>query len=159
MDKTIIPQVGFDKVKFGQTVPQVKAVLGEPDEISDTQYEEDEPGDTSRILYYDELGISMTFESGFDFRLLELSFESDEFTLGGKLHVGMTKDAALAAADELGLGEATEEDLQDELEDGENLEAVSYDEPNVTLWFEEGILSTIQLGPGWIDDNTVDWPK
>lgn len=159
MNKKIIPQVGFDKVKFGLTVDEVKKILGEPDEISDNQYEGDDPGDTSRILYYDELGVSMTFESIFDFRLMELSFESEEFDLGGKLRIGMTKDDALKAAEALDFGETTDEDLDDELEDGENLEAVSYDDRNVTLWFEDGILTTIQIGPGWIDDNTVDWPK
>lgn len=161
MDFKIIPCVGFDKVKFGMTRNQVIEILGSPNDIEEDQNYGDSPEELTTVFYYDELGVSFSFDKEEKYRLTEMSFEDEQFVLGGTIKVGMTKEAALAAADKLDLGEGYEDDLlDDEVEDDDKkLESYTYDDKNVSLWFEDGVLVTIQIGPDWIDNDTIKWPK
>ena len=158
MDNKIIPCVGFDKVKFGMSRDQVIKVLGQPDEIEEDQNYGDTPEELTTVFYYDEMGVSLSFDKEEKYRLTEISFEDDQFSLGD-IKVGMKKDAAFAAAEKAKLGEPYEDDLTDDLQDNEELESFTFEDTNVSLWFEKDILVTIQIGPDWIDDDTIKWPK
>lgn len=157
---TILPEIGFDKVKFGQTRDEVIAILGKPDEIVDNENYGD--GELATIFYYDEPQISLSFDKEENYRLVEISFDDEEFDMNGDIKVGMPIENAVEAADKAGIGECYEQDLADEL-DQEQIDAqvrlFVYEDKNVCLWSEDGLLSTIQIGPAFIDDDTISWPK
>ncbi|MBP5365690.1 MAG: hypothetical protein J6Y82_07180 [Bacteroidales bacterium] len=159
MNNKIIPCVGFDKVKFGMTRDQVIAALGNPNEIEEDQNYGDTPDELTTVFYYDEIGVSLSFDKEEKYRLTEMSFEDERYSLCDTIKVGMMKDAAIAAAEKAGLGEAYEDDLSDDLQEGEMLESYTFEDKNVSLWFEANVLVTIQIGPDWIDDDTIKWPK
>ncbi len=71
-DAEIKVGIGFSKVRFGMTEEEVIELLDQPDETEEMRFED---GCTAIIYYYDELGISLSFESEEDFRLMEISFE------------------------------------------------------------------------------------
>ncbi len=160
MGKEIKPLIGFDNIKFGMTMSEVKDIMGKPDSIEEDQNytdNEDEKEDLTTVFYYDELDISMSFDKEENYRLTEVSFEGDQFGLGD-LRVGMSKEEAFSAAADAGLGEC-EEDYLGEDADSDNMELYTYEAKNVSLWFADDLLDTIQIGPGMIDDDTIAWPK
>lgn len=160
MDYKILPMLGFDKVKFGMNEDQVLKILGQPDEIEKEANYGDEPTDAVDVFYYDQIGVSMSFDKEAKFRLSEIAFENPEFVLEGKVHVGMSQEEALKALEAAGYEEPSMEDLEGELEpEDEGTEAYTYDEKNITLWFKGGQLETIQTGPEWFDADTIKWPE
>lgn len=159
MDCKIKPFVGFDRVKFGQKIEEVTKVLGQPSSIDADQNYSGEPNETEElttVLSYDELGVIMSFEKAEGYRLTEISFEDERYALG-KLKVGMPKAEALKAAEALKLGEYDENFFDDD-EDSEGYETYDYTDKNVCLWFFEGALDAIQIGPDFDDNGEIVWP-
>lgn len=161
MNYKIIPCVGFDKIKFGMTRDEVMAQLGQPDEIQEDQNYGDTPDELVTVFYYDEIGVSMSFDKEADYRLTEMSFENEEFTLCDTIRVGMPVEKVFEAIEksDYDFGECYEETLDDEESDGGRIALFVCEDCGISLWFEEGELSTIQAGPAWIDDDTIDWPE
>ncbi len=160
MNKEIKPLVGFGDIKFGMSMDEVRSKLGEPEAIdNDMNYTDDEgeTDDLTTVFYYDSQGLSLSFDKAEGYRLTEMSFEDDQFALG-ELHIGMSKEEAFSAALEAGLGECEEDFLDDEAE-AEGLESFTYEEKNVSLWFADDLLDTIQIGPDFEDDDTIKWPQ
>ncbi len=157
-DYKIVPGVGFGNVKFGIRKEQLIQLMGQPDEIEEDANYGDSPDDRVTVLYYDQDGFSVSFDKEAKYRLTEISFESNLFVLEGKVSVGMKKEEALSALAAAGYEEPSIEDLNGEIDPEEQTEAYTYDEKNVTLWFDEGVLATIQIGPFWLDSDTIKWP-
>ncbi len=160
MDFQINPGVGFDQIKFGMTREQVLEILGNPSEIrEDENYSGDpkETEDLTTVFDYDDLGVSFSFDKIEDYRLVEIDFDSPDFSLG-PIHVGNLIDSVFSDAEVMKLGEAEEDYLDDE-DNPDNLKSFTFFDTNVTVWFEKDILTTIQLGPFWKDDDTIDWPE
>lgn len=159
MNSNIIPLVGFDKVKFGQTRDEVIKLLGSPDEIEEDLMLGTTPDEATTVFYYDDLVLSLSFEKEEGYRLTEISFDRDYFSIEDKIKTGMTMDDVLAAATELGLGYGYEEDVAD-LVDSDNVSIWVYEEKNVDFYFEDKILTTIQIGPEFSEDgDSIIWPK
>lgn len=162
MNKVILPFVGFDKVKFGMSQEQVIEILGNPDEIEADQNFSDNACETEElttIFTYFELGVSLSFEKCENYRLMEISFDDNDFKLGD-MAAGVSKEMAFKAAEKLGFEEPYEDDLSEYGEEvPEGFESYTYDDKNVTLYFEDGILATIQIGPEWLDNDIINWPK
>lgn len=160
MNYEILPLVGFDKVRFGQTREQVLAILGQPDEIEEDQQYGDSPEEKTTIFYYDELGLSLSFEKEEGYRLMEISFDAADFVLCNSIRVGMSFDEVMNAAKTLNLGEGWEEDVSDLVDSTENVKVWAYEDSNVDFYFEDDVLSTIQIGPEFTEDgNSIVWPK
>ena len=150
----IIPGVGFDKIKFGMTQDEVEDILGEPDEVEEQNYGE---GESAEVFYYDELGISMSFDAEEDYRLVEISFEDESFILFDSIHVGQPIDEALTLAEKAQMGEY---DLEDLSTDGfEGKELYGFEKENINFWSDDKTLSSIQIGPYWVNDETIKWPE
>ncbi|MCQ2203833.1 MAG: hypothetical protein MJZ15_05280 [Bacteroidales bacterium] len=159
-DYKIVPGVGFGKIKFGMSKEAVIEMLGQPDEIEEDANYGDDPNDKVTVLYYDMDGFSMSFDKEYKYKMTEISFDNDMFVLEGKVRVGMAKEEALKVLEAAGWDEPMEEDLADELdEENKGTTAYTYEEQNVTLWFDDETLGTIQVGPQWIDADTIKWPK
>lgn len=75
-DNKLIPTVGFGKVRFGMSIDEVKAILGEPDEEITEQLGES-PDDLSTQLTYDEFGLSLSFDKAVDFKLVDVMTDDD----------------------------------------------------------------------------------
>ncbi len=152
MKTTIVPGVGFDNIKFGMTEDEVMDVLGKPDEI---EVQEMEDGESVNICYYDDLGVSMSFDSMEDFKLVEFAFDDSRYTMEKNFFPGMSKELFLEHAGEL--GEYYNEDLSGE--DADVTELYVFEDKNINVWLREGVVDTIQTGPFWRDDENVSWPE
>lgn len=160
MDYKILPLVGFDKVKFGQTKDKVLEILGTPDEIEEDQQYGDTPNEKTTVFYYDELGLSFSFEKEEGYRLMEISFDGTDFVLCGNIRTGMSFDEVMKAVKASDLGEGEEEDVSEFVDSGDDIKVWVFEDTNVDLYFENDILSTIQLGPEFTEDgNSIVWPK
>lgn len=169
MSEKLIPTVGYGKVRFGMTIPQVEAILGKPDEKFDEQLGDD-PDDLSTQLIYEKLGISLSFDKAVNFRLVDIMTEDDcKLTLGNDINLGDSYDKVLAAAQKADYGPMEECDIEadldedgldeDEKEEARGLTEYELPEVSVCLWFKDGKLDTIQLGPEYDDEDNIIWPK
>ncbi len=171
--KKLIPTVGFGKVRFGMTIDEVKAALGRPDDEQTSQLG-DSRDDLSTELFYDKLALSLSFDKLADFRLVDIMTEDGcQFSLGDDVHIGDSFESVKAAVLKADYGPFEEHDIQDELADefdegqldeDERMEAqglAEYDLPEVgvNLYFRDGKLDTIQLGPEYDDDDNIVWPE
>ncbi len=146
--------VGFSKVKFGMSEKEVIELLGQPEETEEMRFED---GGMANIYYYDELGLSLSFESEEDFRLMEVSFEDEDFTVKNLLHVGVSKIALPEIFKKLDLSKPELEDLTSEGFPGKEL--YTFEDENMNVWLDDEEVSSIQIGPLWTDDDTISWPK
>jgi hypothetical protein len=150
--QAVILGQGFGDIKFGLSEEQVTTLLGPPDEIEEQVYGEDEQ---ANVYYYDSMGISMSFDSEENYKLVEISFEDEAFILLDNIRVGMSRDEFLKAAQQLG-----EYELEDLSGEGfENKELFTFEDANVNIWMDTNGLESIQIGPFWEDDETIQWPK
>lgn len=156
----LTPLVGYGAVHFGMTADEVRSLLGEPDEVEEgIKYNDDDPSDLSTEYYYADLGLSLTFDKIYGYRLTDImTEEGSRCQLSGGIKLGDTLEAVLRRAQELDYGPA-EENNEDDLDDderaeveAENLTEIDYDEQQLFLWFKNGVLDTIQLGPDIDDD-------
>lgn len=152
--KAILPGIGFGSIKFGMEEHEVSSYIGDPDESEVQNYGE---GDEANVLYYDELGVSMSFDKEEDYKLVEISFDNDKFVLAGSIKVGMSKDDFLEALKTINLGDYDFEDLSDE--GFEDKELYTFEKDNINIWVDEDEVSSIQIGPQWVDDDTILWPE
>ncbi len=152
-DKLILPGIGFDNLKFGMNEEEVIYILGKPDEV---EVQEMDDGESVNIYYYDEMGVSMSFDSMVDLRLVEIAFDDSQYTLQDVFFSGMSKELFLEHADDL--GEFDVEDLSDEGSDVNEL--YSFEDKNINIWIRDGVVDSIQIGPNWSDDDEdILWPE
>ena len=152
--KAILPYIGFGSIKFGMEEHEVSNFLGDPDETEVQDYGE---GAEANVLYFDEMGISMSFDKEEDYKLVEISFETDNFILHDAIKVGMPKADFLAALEKLNMGDY---DLEEMSEEGfDDKELYVFEKENINIWMDEEAVSSIQIGPEWVDDETIRWPE
>lgn len=146
--------IGFSQIKFGMTEKEVVELLDHPEETEEMRFED---GGKAIIYYYDELGMSLSFESEEDYRLMEIAFEDEGFAIKDILKVGINKDELPAIIEKLGLSTPETEDLANE--GFPDREIISFEDENLNIWIEEDKVASLQLGPLWIDDETISWPE
>ncbi|WP_430810344.1 MULTISPECIES: hypothetical protein [unclassified Carboxylicivirga] len=151
--KAILPHTGFGSIKFGMEEHEVSNYLGDPDETEVQDYGE---GAEANVLYYDEMGISMSFDKEEDYKLVEISFEKENFILHNAIKVGMSKADFLAKLETLNMGDYEREDMS---QDGfDDKELYVFEKENINIWLDEEAITSIQIGPEWVDDETIRWP-
>jgi len=153
-NKEIILGRGVGSILLGMNRKQVEDILGKPDEIEEVDY--DDGGSALTWFYYD-LQIDLNFESEDDLRLSFISVENEDFSLQSEIKVGQTKEAVIKACKELGFSNPDIENFSSE--DVSNQELIGLEKENVNLWFTDGTLDEIQMGPFWEDDETPIWPE
>ncbi len=152
--KAILPYIGFGSIRFGMEEHEVSNYLGDPDETEVQDYGE---GAEANVLYFDEMGISMSFDKEEDYKLVEISFETDNFVLYNAIKVGMSKEDFLAALEQLKI---TDYEVEDMKEDGfDDKELYTFEKENINIWLDEDAITSIQIGPEWVDDETIRWPE
>lgn len=153
-NKEIVPGRGVGEVLLGMTRDQVEKIIGKPDEIEEVDYDD---GESAITWFYYDLQIDLNFESEDELRLSFISVENENYSLGGKINVGMDKQAVLKACEELGFSNVEIEDFSSE--DVPNQELIGLEKENLNFWLTDGKLDEIQFGPFWEDDETPIWPE
>ncbi len=157
MKKDIVLGKGLDDIQFGMSRDAFKAIMGEPDEVEDMVTVEMGEKDKSVVWHYDELEISASFDEIEDWRLTSLAVSSPDFTFEGVDMIGLSQQEALAQIELMGMGDIQIDDVS---ENGETSHQIAYvPEASLNLWFDNGVLSEIQWGPFWDDDEgEIIWP-
>lgn len=156
LKKNVILGNGVLNVKFGMTRDEVKAALGEPDEIEN--FEDEEDGGETEAWHYDDHELSATFDEVDDWRLTSLAVSSPEFLFQGINLIGLSSEEVIQQIEIMDLGEVNFEEISDE--DIADQQVATIVEASLNLWFEDGILREIQWGPFWDEDNEeYIWPE
>ncbi len=147
-----VPGVGIGSIRFGISREALLDMLGEPDDIDTNE----EDGESCEHYYYDDLDVSFTFSDAEGDRLLLITIGNPVYSIGGKLSAGMERPDALEAIRELGWEDPMIEDVSDK----ENPRAFiySYDDQGLDVWFDDDIITGLQMSPLWKDDDTIAWP-
>lgn len=154
--KEILPGTGLDNLRFGLGRDQVKAVLGEPDEIE--QFEDEESEEViNEAWHYDEVELSLSFDAEEDWKLSTISVSNDQFTLNGTVIVGMLQEDLTKILDDQEMNYEIEEWNNESDEDIQIV--VSAPERSINFWFTEGKVSEVQWGPLYTADDETIWPS
>ncbi len=154
--KEIIIGQGLGPVKFGMTRDQVEALLGAPDEVEENVDIDEDLDEAAEAWHYDELEMSASFDMEDDWKLGMMAISSEDALLNGKALIGLNRNQLLESLQDMGFEDLVFEDWSDEEDEDRHL--VQSDASAINFWLEEGILTEIQWGPRYLDDETVDWP-
>ncbi len=148
--KHILPGEGFGSLRFGMNRFQVRAALGEPDEI-----ERDEESEDLEYWHYDELDLSLTFDELEEWRLTTIVSADDEIELFGVLIKALNREELLDILKKHGASEIHTEVVES---GEESLEIVEAEEFEMLIWLEGGAITEVQWGPYFSDEDTINWP-
>ena len=156
MTQNILIGKGMSPLTFGLTKPDVKSLLGEPNEVERFAFggEEDE---NTEAWHYDELEISLSFDEDEDWVLTGITTSNPAVTLDNVELMGLSKDALQSALKNFDFGEAEEDTLEEDLQNPA-MEMLTYPSVNLMFWFDEGEVSEVQWGPIITEDGEYLWP-
>lgn len=153
--KEIRPGKGLGTLLFGKSREQVKAMLGKPEEVERYSLS-DEEGDATEAWHYDDLGLSLSFDEEFGWKLSSIAVSSADFTLDGQSLIGKNKAEVMEAFRANEWGEL-EEDVEVSEDDPDSC-LMHVDESRISLWFEQDELTEIQIGPFYRNEEII-WPE
>jgi hypothetical protein len=151
--KEIIIGQGIGSIIFGMTKDELKEVAGKPDETEQYNYDDSEEFN-AESWHYDSLELSVAFEEENDWKLSNIAVSSPGYLFNGKKLIGLTKDEVVKEIKGMELGTLEVEDCSSD--DDPNLSVISFDESALNLWFDEGILTEIQWGILWEEDDDAN---
>ena len=141
---------GLGKIKFGLTMEEVEELIGEPEEIEESD-EEDEF--EHEAWNYWEDGYSLYFDKEDDYRLSCIETANREVQLWGERIFEMSKDQIVRLFNDNDITDMEEE----EAESGET--RVSFEKEMIDLYFDEDQLIAINFGVFINDNLEVMWPE
>lgn len=152
--KDIKPGIGLGDLKFGMSREEVEALLGKPDE-KELSYDPEE--DSSEAWHYDSLDLSMSFTQDQYWDLVAISVSSDAYLYQGKSLIGLKGVELLSLLEGWGIDDIEAEDQSA----GKKMrhEVWTSDEIGIDFWLENDVVSEIQWGPFWSDEDTIEWPE
>lgn len=153
--KDIIIGQGLGDVKFGLSRESVISLLGEPDERDLQTLAENEP--QSEIWHYDELELSLGFDQGENWRLISIAVSAEEYNFESKALLGKSREEVEAFLADSSLADLEMDDLSDDVDSAQCL--LMSEESEINFWFEEDVLTEVQWGPLFKDDDTIIWPS
>lgn len=140
---------GIGNIRFGYSMDQVKDIMGEPEEVEESD-EEDEF--EHKAWNYWQQGYSFFFDHEDDYRLSCIQTENPEVTLFGKKIFEMTGNELKELLAQNGITECETE----KLDTGET--RLSYEREMIDLYLEDDHLLAINFGVYINDDLEVQWP-
>ncbi|MDR0304125.1 MAG: hypothetical protein LBH98_05055 [Chitinispirillales bacterium] len=161
MKKTIELGRGIgNELLFGSRFGEVKSVLGEPDEVDNSQvpgFDEEEHGDTV-VWIYDKFGISLYFDEEDEWRLGTIETDNEELTLNGEILIGRSFFEVKKILENMDVGEIAEEKFPVEETNGVETLLLFSDSKCLNIWFESGVCTEIQWSPFW-ENGRQQWAK
>lgn len=149
MNIEIQPFVGFGQIQFGQTIEQVKSLLGEP---TNSTREKHEDGTDDISLLYGKQGVELSFMSEDDFRLGLITCYAPTYTLDGTAYTGLSEEdfKKTASFDDLKQDdEFAEPDTKD----------YTVESKGLSFWIQDGFVESITLFPEYSEDGEeIVWP-
>ncbi|MBB6609574.1 hypothetical protein H7F15_00855 [Pontibacter sp. Tf4] len=141
---------GLGKIKFGLTRDEVEELIGEPEEVEES--DEDDEFEHEAWNYWED-GYSLYFDKEDDYRLSCIETANREVQLWDERIFEMSQDQLKALfADH----DITNPEVE-EMEGGEI--RISYEKEMIDLYFDEDQLIAVNFGV-FIDDNLeVKWPE
>lgn len=141
---------GLGKIKFGLTMDEVEELLGEPEEIEESD-EEDEF--EHQAWNYWEDGVSLYFDKEDDYRLSCIETANRDVQLWDERIFEMSREQIMHLFADNNISDPEEE----EMEGGET--RISFEKQMIDLYFEKENLIAVNFGV-FIDDNLeVQWPE
>ncbi len=147
---------GLGDILFGSTKEKLKYLIGEPDEIDTYNASGETDGYLTESWHYDEYEFSVSFDEEDNWKLTTISISSTDCLFNGNQLIGKNIDDVLQLIEKDNLGENELDDLSDETTDQK---LISFISSSLNLWFENDILSEIQWGVLWSDEDTPNWPE
>ena len=148
---------GLDELYFGMDREAFRDIMGEPDEVETIENEE-LPEDTSEAWHYDDLELSASFDKLEDWRLTSLAVSSPDYTFEGVDLLGLSQQEVMEQIEMMDLGDVSIEELSDDEENSQQIATLL--DVSLNLWFDNGILTEIQWGPYWDEEEEeLIWPE
>jgi hypothetical protein len=140
---------GIGNIRFGFTMDQVKDIMGEPEEIEES--DEDDEFEHKAWNYWEQ-GYSFFFDREDDYRLSCIQTENPNVILFGQKVFDLPANEVKALVRKNGLTDYETE----KLETGET--RLSYEKEMIDLYLEDDRLLAINFGVFINDDLEVQWP-
>ena len=140
---------GIGNIRFGFTMDQVKDIMGEPEEIEES--DEDDEFEHKAWNYWDQ-GYSFFFDREDDYRLSCIQTENPNVILFDQKVFELTADQVKELLRKNGLTDYETE----KLDTGET--RLSYEREMIDLYLEDNRLLAINFGVFINDDLEVQWP-
>jgi len=151
----ITPGEGLGDLKFGMQRADVKALLGEPDEV-ESQSHDDDDEDITESWHYDEIEVSLSFDKVEDWKLCTIAVSNPEVKMHDKKVIGLSKDGLVEALKKMKITNLSYDDWSSaEMPDSMTITA---DDDEIVFWIEDGTVMDVQWGPLFIDEDTIKWP-
>ena len=149
MNIEIQPFVGFGQIQFGQTIEQVKSLLGEPNNSTKEKHED---GTDDISLLYGEQGVELSFMSEDDFRLGLITCYAPAYTVDGTSYTGLSEEDFKKTA--------TFDDLKQDDEFAEpDTKDYTVESKGLSFWIQDGFVESITLFPEYTEDGEeIVWP-
>ncbi|MGI4833716.1 hypothetical protein HHL22_17015 [Hymenobacter sp. RP-2-7] len=151
-ENEIILGTGMGPLRFGTSMDEVRTLVGEPEEIDESE-DDDEFEHQAWNYYEDDHLLSLYFDREDDFRLSCIETDNPSLRLFGEPIQGRPLDEIRSLMERNGQGTAELETM----EGGEM--RLSYEKAMIDLYFEEGKLQFVNFGVFINDDLEVQWPK
>lgn len=151
-ENEIILGTGMGPLRFGATMDEVRTLVGEPEEIEESE-EEDDFEHQAWNYYEDDHLLSLYFDREDDFRLSCIETDNPGLRLYGESIHGRGIEQVRELMQRHG-------QASPELETMEGGEVrLSYEKSMIDLYFEEGQLQFVNFGVFINDDLEVQWPS
>ncbi len=141
---------GLGKIKFGLTMEEVEKLIGEPEEIEES--DEDDEFEHEAWNYWED-GYSLYFDKEDDYKLSCIETANREVQLWGERIFEMSKDQVVRLFADNDITNPEEE----ETETGEI--RLSYEKEMIDLYFDEDQLIAVNFGVFINDNLEVLWPE
>ena len=151
-ENEIILGTGMGPLRFGTSMDEVRTLVGEPEEIDESE-DDDEFEHQAWNYYEDDHLLSLYFDREDDFRLSCIETDNPGLRLFNEPIHGRPLDEIRDLMLRNGQGAAELETM----EGGEM--RLSYEKSMIDIYFEEGLLQFVNFGVFINDDLEVQWPK
>ncbi len=142
--KNINAKEGLGILKFGMSREEVKAILGEANEIESFSYT-DSDDDMTESWHYDALDLSLGFDQEGDWHLISIAITSNAYLFKDKELIGLSEDALVEALNSMDIDQIVIEDVSEDESSSQYL--VSCENIGVNFWLEDDLVTEIQWTP------------
>lgn len=154
--KEIKSGYGLGQLKFGMNRDEVLNILGAPTEKEAYSYTEDDDDQTEH-WHYDELELSLGFDEEDNWRLVTLAITSQDYEFNEIKPIGLNKEQLSSHVLMYNISDLEHENMS--TIESPTHELMSSESLGMDFWLEDGLISEVQWGPLFIDEETIKWPE